>query len=607
VDLEKLSGLQTKILRRAIGSAFVNTGSLNVFLKEELDKPALDDFTAGDNREERIFSLIQVAEAEGWLTDLIAKLQAFRPNNSLVRNLPDALRLGNATQNAVAPHDQMSLEKLVRNSGFADLRLWAERMSEIGQATCRIEVQLEQGITYGTGFLVTDDLVLTNYHVVEDHIRDQKESTSIGCRFDYAMDVQGLDQGKVIPLVSGPTWLAASSPYDSADTTGNGVPAADHLDFALLRLSVPAGQQDIGNGLRRGKIPLPSKPATPAVDAPVFIVQHPLGQPMALAIGKVLGLDQSGGRLRYNADTEGGSSGSGVFDERLQLVALHHAGDPAAKIRAAYNQGIPIGRIAAMLVENKIDLSVRAPVPKPPPTPRDLPPGKEKELESVSSENPAKRPDPPAVIPAPETRPPWRTSAVVIAILVFGAAVASIIWYFAFNRTTPGQPSPAWVEVPNAEIHKNVAVRTAPSDTASVLRELNPGDIGDFGNSPSVRKTTVDRKRWYELSLRNINTVDNKAYFSEDDAPGALVEWRKIEGCLRTKQPQTSVFTAALKEPLDFYPLGVSLPLTQLQTATVGDGIWFRYRNDSSSFRYVPTNQVEKLNSENCPTGFIAR
>ena len=60
-------------------------------------------------------------------------------------------------------------------------------------------------------------------------------------------------------------------------------------------------------------------------------------------------MNESGTRLRYDADTLNGSSGSGVFNQRLELAALHHAGDPASKIRAQYNQGIPIGAIVTML------------------------------------------------------------------------------------------------------------------------------------------------------------------------------------------------------------------------------------------------------------------
>jgi V8-like Glu-specific endopeptidase len=54
-------------------------------------------------------------------------------------------------------------------------------------------------------------------------------------------------------------------------------------------------------------------------------------------------------RLRYDADTEAGSSGGLVLNQQLQPIALHHAGDPAAALRATYNQGIPLPLIRAAL------------------------------------------------------------------------------------------------------------------------------------------------------------------------------------------------------------------------------------------------------------------
>ena len=38
-----------------------------------------------------------------------------------------------------------------------------------------------------------------------------------------------------------------------------------------------------------------------------------------------------------------------MLDEKLLPVALHHAGDPDSKIKARYNQGIPLHLIHAAL------------------------------------------------------------------------------------------------------------------------------------------------------------------------------------------------------------------------------------------------------------------
>lgn len=481
MTLGTLTGSQTKILREAIKAAFVDTNPLKKFLWEELDKN-LEDF-AGNTRDDRIFSLIRDAQAEGWLSDLIAKLQAYRPNNSLVRNLPDALRLGEAKKSAVGPDDKGSLEKIVRDGGFVDLRGWSEKMAEIGQATCRIEVQLDEGKSYGTGVLIADDLVLTNYHVVEDHITGTRGPAGIGCRFDYAMDVRGLDEGTLVSLAD-PAWLVAFSPYDQADVSGDGIASADNLDFAVLRLSTPIGQQDLGLGLHRGRIAITNPTPIPKPDDPVFIVQHPLAEPMMLAIGKVLGQDPGGSRLRYDADTENGSSGSGVFDQKLRLIALHHAGDPKAKTRFAdFNEGIQIGKIAARLA-GKVDLSVNDTKPKPevnPAKPAETLAGHD--VQTAGAGPTRQQPGVDLRLEVMGNQENHRKIRIVPALLIAVpvlAVVSAIFLHFSQVRLPPN-----WVEVPDTEIHRNVTARLSITATdPRSFRELQPGDIENFGKNP---------------------------------------------------------------------------------------------------------------------------
>jgi Trypsin-like peptidase domain/Effector-associated domain 1 len=349
LDLEQLNGPQSKILRQVILSAFVDETSADMFLASELEKQPLAVIAGGANFEQRIFNLIRVSQAEGWTGDLIAALQADRPRNVLVRNLPDALRLAVTDAPPRPSSSGQNLEKIVSNGGFADLRIWAEKMVAIGQALCRIEFPTAHGTGYGTGFLVSSDFVLTNYHVIENHIQAKLDPATISCRFDYARDTKGLDEGRLVGLAAGSSWIVAHSPYDPADISGVGSATAGHLDFALLRLSEAAAEQDVGGGGRRGTVAVRRQAPVPADKAPVFIVQHPKGTPMALSIGIVQGVSGNGARIRYDADTLNGSSGSCVFDQRLDLVALHHSGDPSASLRAQYNEGIPMRGIVAML------------------------------------------------------------------------------------------------------------------------------------------------------------------------------------------------------------------------------------------------------------------
>ena len=82
----------------------------------------------------------------------------------------------------------------------------------------------------------------------------------------------------------------------------------------------------------------------------VRVVGHPSGRGLSFSSGEFLG--HMAPRLHYRAATEGGSSGSPVFNADWKLVGLHHAGGEAmAKLSGEpgtyeANEGISISAIA---------------------------------------------------------------------------------------------------------------------------------------------------------------------------------------------------------------------------------------------------------------------
>ena len=101
---------------------------------------------------------------------------------------------------------------------------------------------------------------------------------------------------------------------------------------------------DPGAELRKW-ITASSPPPPLAVGNQVFLLQHPEGKPLRLTIGTVTEFNEAGTRVRYDANSLGGASGSPLFDADLQLVALHHAHDLARPPR--WNEAIPLGVIQA--------------------------------------------------------------------------------------------------------------------------------------------------------------------------------------------------------------------------------------------------------------------
>ena len=346
LDLNRLNGPQRKIVRDAFLDAF-DTDSLDELLQDN-DKPPLEHLVPRNDFGNMVFKLILLTRREGWTGQLI-QFAENKSANQKIQTLRDvlertvAIELDTVEKNAVK---HGGLERIVKKGGFSDWTLWVNQMTATGHRICRIEYTDGVIMGGGTGFLVADDLVLTNYHVVEAQIKGRLAPEKIICRFDFVSGPQAPDTGNTCGLDASGNWLVDASPYSPHDPGDrNGVPATDHLDYALLRLSGSPGKDDIG-GQERGAVTVREQSRALEANDILVIGQHPEGLPLKLSWGAVLKNNGNGTRILYNANTEKGSSGSPCFNEKLELVALHHAGDPDySKLLGDYNQGIPMGRI----------------------------------------------------------------------------------------------------------------------------------------------------------------------------------------------------------------------------------------------------------------------
>lgn len=342
-----LTGLQSKRLRDALAQAF-NESKFEIFLWEELEQrlddlaPSREPFTG------RVYHVIQAAMDSDWERDLIVAAHVQRPKNEALRGLAAELGLIENVAGNAGPTDpvaeQHALQRfIIGSSGLGDPAVWHAHMGELLRQVCRVEVPLDAGGTVtGTGFLVASDLVLTNYHVVADVREGAARRQAVRVRFDHAV---GLDdpvpnQGTVVRLADG--WLVAWRPPSKADLMahpGDDLPGRDELDFAFLRLAASQPERS------RVRLALPAQQGTGMVAGDwLIILQHPGGEPLKQAFGLSLGPNGNQTRLRYKITTDGGSSGAPVLNERLDLVGLHHAGDPNFEKwhTPEYNAAIPV-------------------------------------------------------------------------------------------------------------------------------------------------------------------------------------------------------------------------------------------------------------------------
>ena len=174
----------------------------------------------------------------------------------------------------------------------------------VGRVHCRDRAG--RTVSYGTGFMVSPRLMMTNNHVLDSAAMASYSQVE----FDYQV---GLD-GKPAPSV-----FFSLSPADFFLTDKG-------LDYTLVAVQarLPDGRELRNFGWNRlsdaeGKI---------IKGEYVNIIQHPNGEPKQLALRENQLEDVLEEWLHYRTDTAPGSSGSPVFNDQWEVVALHHSGVP---------------------------------------------------------------------------------------------------------------------------------------------------------------------------------------------------------------------------------------------------------------------------------------
>lgn len=199
-----------------------------------------------------------------------------------------------------------------------------QRGVELATAVARLLVTLDGDAYYGTGFLIAPDLLLTNHHVL--FAKSGSPATVVDAWFSYERAFGGQTKahypvaGQVASIVGDPTH-----------------------DWAVVRLGGPAPAGASVIGLTDGGLV--------KADDRVYIIQHPLGQVKKIGMIHNVVRHVDDDVVQYWTDTESGSSGSPVFDEQWQLVALHHyyVVDRSGSAVEVRNQGRRIERVHAGL------------------------------------------------------------------------------------------------------------------------------------------------------------------------------------------------------------------------------------------------------------------
>ncbi|MGZ8412476.1 MAG: trypsin-like peptidase domain-containing protein [Gemmatirosa sp.] len=280
----------------------------------------------------KAFGIARRAEDEGWMPELLAALREELPDDPTLLSL--AARGG-----LLAPWrgEARSLADLEARIGqldrFYDPARFVAGLMAAEWRICRLEVRHPTGeSSCGTGFLVGPDRVLTCCHVLEPLFTPGGEAPRAGAgvrdvtlRFDFRRTAEGQELRGVAHWLHPTDWHVAHSPIGA-------------LDYVLLRLDGAPGNTPPGGdsgaqqrGARpRGWVELTAPPILPQPNQLLLVMQHPVGEPLAMAIGTQTGdLPAAGDAvLRYTTRTEKGSSGAPCFDAQWGLVALHRGAEP---------------------------------------------------------------------------------------------------------------------------------------------------------------------------------------------------------------------------------------------------------------------------------------
>lgn len=203
--------------------------------------------------------------------------------------------------------EALILEKVSEEADFLPVSFLSKGTNR-SRSVCRIRTPR----SLGTGFLITSSLIMTNNHVIKN--TDVAQESVAEFQFE----------GEETPIV------VAIKPERFFRTDAR-------LDYTIVAVE-STGLDGIA------PIRLTQNPALATRHERVNIIQHPRGRKKEVALHDNKVTRVRAEVIKYSTDTEPGSSGSPVFNNNWDLVALHHAGvnnDDGT----ATNEGIRISAI----------------------------------------------------------------------------------------------------------------------------------------------------------------------------------------------------------------------------------------------------------------------
>jgi endonuclease G, mitochondrial len=173
-----------------------------------------------------------------------------------------------------------------------------------------------------TGFLISEDLLVTNHHVfpVDDAVGFDQHAKDPTIEFNHEYDMDGRCPEPIVFELEPQRFLHTNAALD------------------LVIIAVKATDRTGAHALRdQGYLVLNGARGKAGLGDFATIIQHPRGAEKQIAIRKneVINVELPDA-LIYTSDTAPGSSGAPVFNDQWQVIALHSAGVPKKNAKGEY-------------------------------------------------------------------------------------------------------------------------------------------------------------------------------------------------------------------------------------------------------------------------------
>ncbi|MCX6316023.1 MAG: trypsin-like peptidase domain-containing protein [Bacteroidetes bacterium] len=269
-------------------------------------------------------NIISYADENGQLTDLVrVMVESFPQNPYLISyrdNIHYSLGPDLASLGWRSPVEKEALEKLTGSTSTLLPIQFLQKGVQKARSVARILIRREKGTEAGTGFLLPNNLLITNHHV----IGDAATAGIASIQFNYEQSLNG----------------TTITPVEFALDPASGFATSEASDWTAVRIMGDANK-DFGA--------LTLEPVQVSRNEFVNIIQHPGGQFKQIAMYHNMVTYADSDVVQYLTDTEPGSSGSPVFNSEWKVVALHHSGgmlrEPGTSKNLVRNEGIHINQV----------------------------------------------------------------------------------------------------------------------------------------------------------------------------------------------------------------------------------------------------------------------